>query len=212
MRRMGDTMAEELQGLLNRIKEEGLSKAETERQEIMARAQEEARAIVDGAKKEAEELLRRARQEARLTQEKGEASLKQASRDILIGLRKAIEAELTRTVSLEVAQVLKPDVLVGILDRLVESFVARKGEVLGLEALLAPEDQKALETLIAGRFVGRLKEGISLHPVAGLEGGIKVASRGDSLYFDFSQEALTQALSAFLNPRIARLIAQVEQE
>jgi V/A-type H+-transporting ATPase subunit E len=205
----GVAMAEELQGLLNRIKEEGISKAEAQKEQLLGKATQEARDIVERARKEAEDLLRKARSEAKLTLEKGEASLKQAARDILIGLRKSIELELTRTVSLEVAGAMAPQALAGIIDRLVASFIEKGGKVDGIEVLLSPEDQKKLQSLVTERFVGRLKEGVSLVPVAGMDGGIKVAVKGESMYYDFSHAAMVQALSAFLNPRIARLVAEV---
>jgi len=189
-------MAEELQGLLNRIKEEGISKAEAQKEELLGKAAQEAKDIVERARKEAEDTLRKARSEAKLTLEKGEASLKQAARDILIGLRKSIESELTRTVSLEVAAAMAPQTLVGIIDRLVASFVEKGGKVDGLEVLLSPEDQKKLESLVTERFVARLKEGVTLVPVAGMDGGIKVAVKGESMYYDFSHAAMVQALSA----------------
>ena len=50
-----DIMAEDLQGLLDKIQQDGLKKAETERAEIIAAAKEEAKAIVEKAKAEAAE-------------------------------------------------------------------------------------------------------------------------------------------------------------
>ncbi len=201
-------MAEQLQGQLNRIMEEGISKAETEGAALLAKARTEAAAIVAQAKAEAAGLRAAALKDSALAKEKGEAALRQAARDVLIGLRKSIDGELTRTVGLAVDAALSPDVLVGILDHLVAAFAQRGGRVEGLDVLLGAEDQKKLEALVLARFKDRLKAGVTLKAVPEISGGIKVAAKGDSLYFDFTAGAITESLCAFVNPRIAALIRE----
>jgi V/A-type H+-transporting ATPase subunit E len=205
-------MAEELQGLLNRIKEEGITKAEAEGAALLAKARAEAAAIVAQGRAEAEALRAAAGKDAALAKEKGEAALKQSARDVLIGLRKSLDSELTRTVGLAVEEALGPEVLVGILDHLVAAFAQRGGRVEGLEVLLSPEDQKKLEALVLARFKDRLKGGVTLRPVPDIAGGIKVAAKGDALFFDFTAGAITESLCAFVNPRIAALIREAGEK
>jgi V/A-type H+-transporting ATPase subunit E len=205
-------MAEELQGLLNRIREEGVAKAEAEGGQIVARAKAEAAELLARARTEAEALRAAAARDAELSRQKGEAALKQAARDLLIGLRKSIDGELTRTVGLAVEDALTPQTLTGILEHLVAAFAARGGRVEGLEVLLNAEDQKKLEALVVARFKDRLKEGVTLRPVPEIAGGVKVAAKGDALFFDFTAGAITDSLCAFVNPRIAALIREAGEK
>lgn len=198
-------MAEELQGLLNRIKEEGISKVEAEKQAILTQARKEAEALLSRARAEAEELSAKARKDAALTQEKGEAALKQAARDLLIAVRESVKKELAATVGLEVSAAMNPSLMTSILEHLVSAFAAKGGNVEGLEVLLNAQDLKQLEALVVGKFTHRLKKGVTLTPVPDIDAGIKVGMQGESLYFDFTNQAITEALCAYLNPRIARL-------
>ena len=89
-------MPEELQGLLNRIHKEGIKKAETEKDELIANAKKEADDIVKKATQDAKNIIKRAEEKAVKEEQKSKASIQQAARDILITLR----AELTERIQL----------------------------------------------------------------------------------------------------------------
>ena len=80
-------MAEELQGLLNRIQTEGIEKAEAEKAEIIGNAKAEAAKIIEKAKEEAASIVKKANEEAEISVSKGNAAIRQAARDMKKGLR-----------------------------------------------------------------------------------------------------------------------------
>jgi len=201
-------MAEELQGLLNRIKEEGISEAESRRKELIAEAEAEAKTIVDAARQEADRMRKEAKKDAEQFHERGEEALRQASRDLLISVRDALKAELEATVNLEIQKVLSPETLADIIERMLAMFTELKGDVDGLETLLAEKDRDALEDLIVSRFTDRLKHGVTLTPSTHIEAGIKVGTRNDNMFIDFTDEALTEMICEYLNPRIAELVRE----
>ena len=90
-------MTEELQSLLDRIRTEGVERAEAEAEGIVGEAQERARDIVAEAEAEADELRRQAEADAEASRERGERALDQAGRDFLLTLQKRIEAILCET-------------------------------------------------------------------------------------------------------------------
>jgi len=201
-------MAEELQGLLNRIKKEGISQAESRRDELIAQAKADAEKIIETAKQEADRIRKEAERDAEQSRERGEEALRQASRDLMISVRDALNTELEAAVRLEIRDVLPPETLSDILDRMLGMFTELKGDVDGLEALVSEKDRKALEALVVSRFTDRLKDGVVLKPSTHIEAGIKVGTKGDNMFIDFTDEALTEMLCEYLNPRIAKLVRE----
>ena len=87
-------MAEELQGLLDRIQSEGIAKAEAEKTKIVEDAKAEAAKIVAAAEAKAASIVKKANEEAEISVAKGNDAIKQAARDVLIALRADIEKRL----------------------------------------------------------------------------------------------------------------------
>ena len=104
-------MAEELQGLLNRIQTEGIEKAEAEKAEIIGNAKAEAAKIIEKAKEEAASIVKKANEEAEISVSKGNAAIRQAARDVLIALRADIEARLKSLVTESIGKAMTPDVM-----------------------------------------------------------------------------------------------------
>ncbi|MBR1836459.1 MAG: hypothetical protein IJ783_04155, partial [Kiritimatiellae bacterium] len=73
-------MAEELQSLLDRIRAEGVEKANARAAEITAEAEKKAAAIVADAEKKAAAAVAAAREEADTLRQRAEQSLAQAAR------------------------------------------------------------------------------------------------------------------------------------
>ena len=80
-------MAEELQGILDRINADGIAKADAERKEIIAKAKDEAAKIIADAKAEAACIVKNAEGEADAFRKRAENALVQAARDIKISLK-----------------------------------------------------------------------------------------------------------------------------
>jgi len=199
-------MADDLQGLLDRIEKEGLDKAEAEKRRILEEAKKEADALVAEAKEEAERTVAAARDEADKLRTSGEADLRQAARDVLISLEQEIKGLLTSIVREEVSGALTPERLSEIIYELAVSY-AKNSEVKGLEVMANPGQLDTLCSTFQERLGARLKvHPIELKPVPDIDAGIKVSFNEDAVLHDFSSEAITEMLSAYLNPRILEII------
>jgi V/A-type H+-transporting ATPase subunit E len=84
-------MAEDIQGLLNRIQSDGIEKAEAEKKRILDNAKQQADELVAKAKAEAEAIMKSAREEAVISENKGKAAVKQAARDVILSLQTELQ-------------------------------------------------------------------------------------------------------------------------
>jgi len=201
-------MADELQGLLNRIQKEGLDQAETKREEILHDAKAEAKALLAKAKSEAEHLIATARQEAALLREKGEQSLKQAARDVLLSLRDQLEVRVVEVARSLAAENSTAATMAEIIAAMAASYLA--GEQSGkLEIQLAPAQADALRAALAKRLGEDLAKRCEIAPVASVSGGFRLVFSGQDVTYDFTDASLAETMASFLTPRLAATVLGV---
>lgn len=87
---------EDLQSLLEKINREGIEKAEAEAKSIVERAKAEAKSIVERAKGEADKSKADAEKSATASTERAAETIRQAARDIVLGVKNSLEALLER--------------------------------------------------------------------------------------------------------------------
>ena len=81
---------ENLEGLVAKLKEQGISAGQEEKKSIIKAAREEAAAIKADAEKKAKEIVEEAEKEATQLENNGQNSIAQASRDIIEATRLAV--------------------------------------------------------------------------------------------------------------------------
>ena len=104
-------MAEDVQGLLDKIHNDGIAKAEQEKEAIIAAAREEAARIVAEAKEQAENLKKTAQTEAQADHDKANAAIRQAARDAVIALKADLLAKLNAVVHSCIGDAMTPEVM-----------------------------------------------------------------------------------------------------
>ena len=109
-------MSQQVQELIDKIKKEGIEEARQKARQVMDEAEKKAADIIkaikgiDGedtqiikaAKLQAEQFMAAAREENRRFEASGRAALKQAARDMILDLRKQIEAVLQSVIHSEI--------------------------------------------------------------------------------------------------------------
>ena len=85
-------MAEQLQGLLERIQKDGIDKADAEGQRIIDDAKAQAASIISDAEAKAKAGLDNAEREGAAFAERGKVALQQAARDVVITVGDAISS------------------------------------------------------------------------------------------------------------------------
>ena len=198
-------MSEELQSLLEKINAEGVRKAEAEREAILEKARSEAEALVAEAKRQASEATARAEAEAAALRSRAESAIRQAARDLVLELKHELESRLNAAVAGAAKTALTPELMAEIVRALAERFSADpEGE---LTVLAAVRDTAALDAALRGALAASLKTKPVVLADAGISGGVEVKVQGDELYFDFSLEALTEVLAAYVGGKVAEIFA-----
>ncbi|HPY90638.1 MAG TPA: hypothetical protein PLE92_03370 [Lentisphaeria bacterium] len=196
-------MADELQALLDRITEQELKKVDAEREQILAQAKADAAEIVKNAKAEAEAVTAKAQQDADSLTQKGEDTLRQASRDVLLSLRSELEKRVTKTVEAMMRETLAGENLAEVIVNLITQFLAKQGETDQVQLLVSPAELATLERAVKARVTEDLRKNCNLAPSAAVTGGFKLVFKNAGVMYDFTDQALAEAVGAYLSPQIS---------
>lgn len=193
---------ENLDGLIQKIRQEGVERARQEADALLAAAKQQAAAIVQAAESRAEQLIREA--EDRL--QKDATALRQAqeraARDWLLTVHADLNGFLQRLLQRECLAALAGPAL-GELIRQVAVEWMRYGGGKNLELLLNERDAQALGDSFLARLQSELAAGVSVQPDPAIHAGFQIGGRGEAMRFDFTDAALAESLAAYLNPRFA---------
>jgi len=204
-------MAEELQPLLEQIRKEGVEKAEAQASEILEQAKAKAAQTVRDAEVKARELVAKAQADAVIYTERSTATLEQAARDLLITVGQGIENIIAELVAESVDAALKIEVLEEMMIKMAQSCAEKQGETR-IELLISEKDQKDLVKFFADKYREKMVHGIELHTDNEILKGFKVSFADDHVYLDFTSDAIADALTAFLRPKLAEIVSRVAKE
>jgi len=199
-------MADELQALLDRIDEEGLKKAEAKQTALLTQAQKEAEAILAEAREQAAKIVSEAGREAGLLEQKSEQALRQSARDVLLGVRSELAERVQQAVRGLLKETIDVQGMTAIIAQLCTAFLSSQGEQGDLEVLLNAEQFAALQSAVKAQLASELQSRCILTPSKSITGGFKLVFSGNDVMYDFSEQALAEAIASHLSPRIAGII------
>ncbi len=199
-------MAEDIQGLLEKIHSDGIQKAEKEKASIIADAKAQAAKIIEDAKTQAEAFARKSEETARANEEKGNAAIRQAARDAVIALRADLLAKLNAVAHDCVGEAMKPELMEQIILQLAAAYAKDPKSEASVELLLPQKDQAAVETSLKARLLAALKTQPVIRLTNEFNSGLQISFRGNDVYFDFSDDALAEVLCRFVGPKLASVI------
>ena len=201
-------MAEELQPLLDQIRKEGIEKAESEAAEILAQAKEKAAQIVRDAEAKAKSFVAKAETDSEIFTQRSISTLEQAARDVLITVGQGIENIISDIVAESTAEALKIEVLEQMMVKMAQSCAEKHGETR-IELMISEADQQDLVKFFAAKYSEKMMHGMELHVDNEILKGFKVSFADDHVYLDFTQEAIAEALTVFLRPKLAEIVGRV---
>lgn len=195
-----------VQELLDKIKAEGVDSAEAQSAKILAQVEVKRKAIIASAEKEAKAIVDAGRLDVARAEESGKAALAQASRDLVLAFRGEIERLLAAIVKNDTEAAFDADTLKKVLPSILEAWAKDGRDEL---AVLVPQkDLAVLEAFFKDKLASKLKEGVELRPLKNIKSGFRVAEKGGVAYYDFSAEAAATMLGAYLNTRLATIVAE----
>ena len=190
----------DLNNLINKIKEEGVEQAEKDAGNIISHAQEKALEIIKGAESKKADIIKDGEKDAGNFRKSAEAAVKQAARDVLLGLRGKISELFTRVVKDNISGELTPDVLKEVIVSAVRNF--RKGGALDIEVLVSKKDRDKLQKSLFSALAKDLKTHLTITGASGIEKGFRIGEKGKDSYFDFTGEAISESFARYLNPKL----------
>lgn len=199
-------MSEKLKELLEKINQEGIKQAEEKARDIELKAKKDAERILGDARTKAEKMLEKAKEEAEKTKENTDMVLKQSFRDLTLSLKSEIKKLFNKVIAIETAQALSSKETADIIERLIESYLKNNGKTSDLKVLLKKEDLERLKKSFISKLKDKLKEGVEFKPSPNINCGFSISFDKGKSYIDFTEEGLAEALSAYLNPELAKLL------
>ncbi len=207
-------MAEELQGLLDRIQNEGFKKIEEEKRKVLSDAQKQASDIVAEAKKEAEDLMKKAKSDAEVEKQRAEAAIRQSARDIIIKLNEEMLLRVRNIVKDSISQAMTAGLMAEIIRKTVSAYIAEKDnrEEPNLEIMLSQKDLDSLGEKLHASLVNDLK----IKPKIALGGdfaaGLQIGFKGSDVFLDFSDEAVADLICSYAGPKLAAIINKKQKQ
>jgi len=203
-------MAEEIRDLIEKINQEGIKAAEEKAHNIEAAAQLRADDILAQARRESEEMIAAARDRIRRDDEKGKILLNQAGRDLLLSLRKEMNAMLGRIVVSEIQQALTPEALFKLLSEVVRNYST--GEISDITVLLNKEDLEILEKNFLHKLKEETEKKIILSPSEEISGGFTISFDSGKSCYDFTDKALAEYIGTYLKPKLNQILQEALKE
>ncbi|MCK5147080.1 hypothetical protein KAR48_10015 [bacterium] len=196
-------MEVKLDNLIEQLKKEGIEDARKAADIILAKAKAEAELILEKAGKAAETREKQAEEKAAQFNKNAELAVRQAGRDAELLLKEQINRLFDRVFKQEVGKGLDAEFLKGLILEIVTSW----GKSQGVEVEINEDQAKDLEKVLFSGVETQLRKGITLHPSKDLSAGFRIGIKGENLYYDFSDESISELLRVFLNQRINDILA-----
>jgi len=203
---MEPKMTEELQQLLDRIRTEGVEKAQVEAKAIIEKARAEADALVAKAKDDAAALRQAAERDAAAFARRAEESVRQAARDVRIQVEQDLVKTLESLLRREVGRAASGEQA---LHQWISDAVAAtlKGGAREVEVVLGGRAAEQVAGLVARlQADAATAEGVKVTPSPAFPDGFVLRLEGGRVEQSFSAEAITAALARLLRPQLVKLL------
>lgn len=195
----------QLQELIEKIKKDGVSSAETAARKIIADAEKKAASIVSDAEVKADSIIKTAKTETERMEKASEDAIAQAGRNLIISFRDGINKELFAIVNSETEKAMDKDLLKKLIPETVKAWSANP-DADDVSVLLPAKDLKALETSLKTALKAKISKGLVIKSDASLSAGFRIGSKNGSAFYDFSAEEVAALFSAYLNPKTTEIM------
>ncbi len=201
-------MAEQLQHLIDRIRQEGVANGEKTAEALVAEAKKKAADIVAEAQKKAQDATAKAEADAKAFAERGRQTLQQAARDLLISIGGSVGRVVSGVVDAKVGAALTPETVGQMLVKLAASY----GSAENLTVALGEADAAALKGGVSKEVNDMLAKGLQIESDKEIFKGFRLGTKGGQVFHDFTKEAIAESLANFLRPDLADVVKKASKE
>jgi len=191
-----------IESIIEKLKKEGVEEARKASDDILAKAKKEADGIVANARKEAEKIVEDAGKQAAAFEENSKVALQQAARDGELLLKERIRFIFDQVFKAEIGQAMTPDFIQKLIIQLADQWT-KDAEA---EIAVSEKDLNQLKSHLLKGIQEKIKAGISLKVSPDLTHGFQIGLKGEDVYYDFSDESITEILMKALNPRLKEML------
>ena len=173
----------------------------------MSDAEKKAASILDEAQKKSDDMIKNAKTEIARLEKASDDAVVQASRNMLLGFRDSLIAELNGIVQAETAKAYSKDLLKTLVPETVKAW-SKNAEASELSVLLSEKDCKELEDELKSALKAEIAKGLEVKADKSLAAGFRIGVNNGAAYYDYSAESVAELFSAYLNPRVAALMKE----
>ncbi len=153
-------------------------------------------------------MIAEADHEIKKTEGSTRKALQQASRDMLLSLKKEIQNTLRKIVSAKIKEGLTAEDISRIILEISRKEIEGKTAESGIEVILNPEDLQKLKDGFLFELQRQLKLSVHLRPSEDISRGFLISFDKGKSNFDFTEAGLSQYLSAYLNDEVSALLKE----
>ncbi len=199
-------MTEDIQALIEKINEDGIKVAQEKALQIESQAKLHALEITKTAKEDAEKIIGQARERIAKDQERNKVLLIQASRDMLLNLRKEINDMLQKVVNYQVKQSMPEEAVKNAIVEFIKNESKKhEGQVI---VSVSKEDVEGLGRVIIPKLKENIKKEVILKSDEDITAGLTISFDSGKSCYDFSDKALAEYIGNYLKPKLQELLAQ----
>ena len=195
----------QLQELIDKIKKDGISSAEKDAKKIISDAEKQAADIVKNAEEKANQIIDSAKKETERMEKASEDAITQSGRNLLLSFHDCIVKSLSVIVKKETEKAYDKDLLKKLIPETVKSWIANT-DASDVSVLLPAKELKELESSVKTSLKSQIAKGLELKTDATLTSGFRIGSKDGQAFYDFSAEEIANLFSAYLNPKISKLM------
>lgn len=196
-------MTQDLQQLLEKIQRDGVDKAQQEANQVLADAQTQAKAMADTAHAEADKMRAAAEKEAEAFTHRAEETIRQAARDTLLNVEKAVTALFERLLLNDVKDALKqhPERVTELATEAAKTYLSGQE---GVEIAAAADLVEGLRAQLAAHAAS--SDGVTIVTDETTDTGFRVRLANGRIEHAFTGNAIAETLAKQLRPRLAALM------
>ena len=190
-----------LEGLIEKIKTEGVSEAKRQAEEIISQAKRKSEEIIAKAKEEISQAEEASSRQIDKMTKNYQAAVKQSARDAVLMVRQRLIGIFDSILKKEIGKNLDVEFIKELTLRVITKWPDGSFEVLVNE-----KDKKNLEQLLRKELKNQAKKEITIKTASNINEGFRIATKGEDVYYDFSDAAILETLKDLLGPAIAEIL------
>ncbi|MCK3684528.1 hypothetical protein [Maribellus sp. YY47] len=196
---------ENLEGIVSKLKEQGINAGEQEKQRIIESAKQEAEKLIAEAKATSKSIVEEAEAKAAQTEKNAQKAIAQASRDMVEATKISLLNHLKKVFGKECKTLFRQEeYLKELLKVVIESISGKKS------IKVPPELQKEMEAFLIQEA---LQEEVTLQPLSASKAKIKVKSTDkDGISFVVSSKEIETGLFSLLNKDLVDRITKNRED